>query len=313
MHLDASSLLGLAQLLAIGLGVYLLALIWHTMRRLTRPPRRTYASAVARGLPGDPSEALDGRPFESWTLKSRGLDLPVWDVKGDDPHGPIVIFLHGWGDGRVGALQRMGPFVPNCSRLLALDLPGNGEAPGTCSLGTREVEDVDEMIERVRDDDHVIVLYGWSMGAGVAIDAASRSDEHFSQITGVIAEAPYRLAPTPAHNVLRNASLPYTFNLRPAMALLSLRFGRGLRWREFDRAGLAAKLVCPLLVIHGVDDEVCPVDDAREIAAMASVATLCEVKQGRHNDLWTNEAHRAQVSEAIDAFMSRVKHGPDTP
>lgn len=313
MHLDASSLLGLAQLLAIGLGVYLLALIWHTMRRLTRPPRRTYASAVARGLPGDPSEALDGRPFENWSLKTRGLDLPVWDIQGDDPDGPIVIFLHGWGDGRVGALHRMEPFVPSCSRLLTLDLPGNGEAPGTCSLGTREVEDVGEMIEQVRDDDHMIVLYGWSMGAGVAIDAASRSDEHFSQITGVIAEAPYRLAPTPAHNVLRNAGLPYSFNLRPAMTLLSLRFGRGLSWRGFDRADLAAKLACPLLVIHGSDDEVCPLKDAGEITFRAPDYRLCEVKGGRHNDLWTNEAHRAQVSEAIDAFMSRVKHGPDTP
>ena len=313
MHLDASSLLGLAQLLALGLGVYLLALVWHTMRRLTRPPRRTYASAVARGLPGDPSEALDGRPFESWTLKSRGLDLPVWDIKGDDPDGPIVIFLHGWGDGRVGALQRMRPFVPESSRLLALDLPGNGEAPGTCSLGTREVDDVGEIIEQVRAHDSEFVLYGWSMGAGVAIDAASRPNHQSKLIRGVVAEAPYRLAPTPAHNVLRNASLPCAFNLPPAMALLSLRFGRGLSWRGFDRAGLAEKLACPLLVIHGQHDEVCPVEDAREIAAGADSATLCEVELGRHNDLWTNEAHREQASEAIRVFLSRLNPAPDTP
>ena len=173
MRFDFTSVLGLVQLLALGLAVYLIALIWHTMRRLTHPPRRTYAHAIARGRPGDPGEALDGRGFESWTLKSRGLDLPVWDVPGDQPDGPVVIMLHGWGDGRVGALTRLPAIVPLASRILMPDLPGNGEAPGICSLGTRESEDLGVLIERVQDDAHRLIVFGWSMGAGIAIQAGA--------------------------------------------------------------------------------------------------------------------------------------------
>jgi pimeloyl-ACP methyl ester carboxylesterase len=305
VRFDFTSVLGLVQLLALGLAVYLIALIWHTMRRLTHPPRRTYAHAIARGRPGDPGEALDGRGFESWTLKSRGLDLPVWDVPGDQPDGPVVIMLHGWGDGRVGALTRLPAIVPLASRILMPDLPGNGEAPGICSLGTRESEDLGVLIERVQDDAHRLIVFGWSMGAGIAIQAGAEG----APIDAIIAEAPYRLAKTPARNVLRNAGLPHTANLRPALALLGVRFGLGPRWSGFDRAARAARLASPLLVIHGADDEVCPIADAREIVARAPNARLCEIEHGRHNDLWTVEANRERASEAIQAFIAPERRG----
>ena len=307
MHLDASSLLGLAQLLGLGLALYLGVLIWLTTRRLTRPPRRTYASALARALPGDPGEALGGRPYESWTLKSRGLELPVWEIEGDAPGGAVAIFLHGWGDGRIGALTRMAPFLPRCARLLAIDLPGHGDAPGACSLGAHEARDVRALLDHALRGDDRAVLVGWSMGAGIAVEAAAGADE---RIAGVIAEAPYRRAITPARNVLRNAGLPHRLNLAPAIALLGVRFGRGPAWRGFDRGELASDLPGPLLVIHGVDDEVCPIRDAREVAANARVATLCEVERGRHNDLWTDQRHRERVTEAIGAFLDALNRAP---
>ena len=65
--------------------------------------------------------------------------------------------------------------------------------------------------------------------------------------------------------------------------------------------------------LHGQHDEVCPAEDAREITAGADSATICEVEFGRHNDLWTNEAHREQASEAIRVFLSRLNPAPDTP
>ncbi len=311
MRFDGASVLGLAQLLAIGLAVYLTVLIWYTMRRLTRPPRRTYASAIARGRPGDPGEALDGREYESWLLRSRGRDLPVWDVRGDDPDGAVVIMVHGWGDARVGALTRLPAIVPVCSRVVMLELPGHGEAPGTCSLGTRETQDLCALIERVKEDGRALGVFGWSLGAGVAIAVGSGDDGCARSIDAIIAEAPYRLAHTPARNVLRNANLPHRANLGPALALLGVRLGVGPSWRGFDRASLAAKLACPLLVIHGSDDEVCPIDDAREIARSAPRGELCEIEHGRHNDLWTDPEHSAKASEAVRALLGRLGAGSE--
>jgi len=75
---------GLLILLLVGLATFWIACVGGAAWMLTHPPRRTYASAVARGRPGAPDELPNGgRVYESWLLSSRGLSLPVWDMPGD--------------------------------------------------------------------------------------------------------------------------------------------------------------------------------------------------------------------------------------
>ncbi len=299
---DLSSVLGFALLLAIGLAVYLCVLIGFTAWRLTRPPRRTYASAVARGMPGDPSELDRARAFEAWDFSPRGERLGVWTIAGDEPGGPVCVMAPGWGDGRIGALARLEAVAPVCARVVAFDSAGHGESGGICSLGTREVGDLVALLERVREDGRALVVYGWSLGAGVAIAAAAGG----AGIDAIVAEAPYRSAATPARNVMRGAGLPWRANLAPGLALLGVRFGVGARWRGFDRAVLAERVACPVLVVHGGDDEVCPVGDGREIVRRATSGEMCEIAGGRHNDLWTDEDNRAVCVETVRGFVERV-------
>src|SRR5438105_2541012 len=100
---------------------------------LTHPARRTYASAVARGKPGDPSELGAALEFSAWGLKTGGLELPVWDIRGEREDGPVVVLTHGWGDSRIGALARLGAVAATASRVVAWDMRGHGEAPGICT------------------------------------------------------------------------------------------------------------------------------------------------------------------------------------
>lgn len=308
-------MIGLLELLAIGYAIFVAFLIAYSAWALTHPHRKTYAWAIARGRPGDPSE-LPGpeRAFSVWNLDSRGRPLVVWDIRGDDPAGPSVILSHGWADSRLGGLTRIPFLAPAASRLILWDVRGHGEAPGACHLGTTEVEDLLALVEAVGSPpaaDGVssggpgVVLYGWSLGAGVSIAAAGRSE----MVSGVIAEAPYRLPITPARNVMRGFRLPYRLNLRPAMWILGTLFGVGPRWRGFDRAALAAKMRCPILILHGDQDAVCPVQDARDIAAAAARADLVIVAGGGHNNLWTEPAFAAQCGDAARAFMAKVAAG----
>src|SRR6185436_18337241 len=98
MHFGVSSLVGLAVLLLIGLVIAFALLTGYTIRVLTHPPRRTYASALARGRPGDPGELDPGprgkRQWGPWWLQARGYNLPVWDIEGDKPDGPTFILSH---------------------------------------------------------------------------------------------------------------------------------------------------------------------------------------------------------------------------
>ena len=125
-------------------------------------------------------------------------------------------------------------------------------------------------------------------------------------VTAIIAEAPYRHAPTPARNVLRIRGLPYRWNIAPAFALLGLRFGVGARWSGFDRALHAAGLACPLVVIHGELDEVCPMNDGREIAA-AGRGVLVAVPDAGHHGLWTHPESAAVCVGAVREFLNQTR------
>ena len=221
--------LGLATILARGWQLAFALSVWWVARRIRRPPRRTYASAVARGKPGDPGELPAPRAFTEWFLDWRGVRLPVWDIPGDSPTGPVVVCTPGWADSRIGALARLPALLPHASRVLAWDPPGLGDAPnwprGPLSgwpMGTREHEMIRALVERL-DDDRPVVLYGWSAGGGISVVAATTNAESPSpnplpragggpEIIGALAAAPYRLAWTPAYRVLRPMRLPCPVN-----------------------------------------------------------------------------------------------------
>lgn len=299
--------MGLIVLFAAGLALFGLSLVAYTVRLLTRPPRRTYAWAVARGLPGDPGEASPSRAFESFTFTSRGITLAAWEIAGDRPGGPTFIFTHGWGESKLSVLPRLAALAPECSRVIAWDLPGHGESGGACALGGPEAQDLCVLADRARDRTP-LVLAGFSLGAGVSIAAAADAGA-----AAVIAEAPYRVPATPARNVLRARSLPWRFNLPAALAWVGLHAGWGPAWRSrpFDRAAMAARLGVPLLVVVGEADRVCPPEEAQAIAG--SRGELVRVPGAGHLDLWTGQASAERAGRAIAAFLARLHSGRAGP
>ncbi|MEC9373913.1 MAG: alpha/beta fold hydrolase, partial [Planctomycetota bacterium] len=206
---------------------------------------------------------------------------------------------------------RLDAFAARSAAIFAWDPPGHGEARGTCFLGAREPDMIRALAEHARTaypKAGSIILYGWSLGAGASIAAAS--DNAHPSIGGVIAEAPYRVPWTPARNVMRLAGFPHRLNLPIAMALLGMRLGVGPRWRSFDRAQHAQRLTPLLLVIHGILDEVCPIWDSDYIAESAPNGHLCVVAEAGHNDLWTEPEFAAACIAAIDHFLDRVSAEP---
>jgi pimeloyl-ACP methyl ester carboxylesterase len=301
---------GLAVLLSVGLLAGWAVLTLFTARLLTRPPRRGYAFAVSRGVPGDPAELkVPGRPpakFTSWSVRSRGLDLPVWDVGGDDPDGPIVVLLHGWGESRVHSLSRLPALLAAASRVVLLEFPGHGDAPGRCGLGGPEVVDAGALVDTLHagDASRPIVAMGFSLGAGVALALASRD----ARVAGVVAEAPYRLPVTPARNVLASRGLPFRSNLGPALALAAPSPG------GFDRAAHAARMRSPLLVLHAEADPIVPLKDARAIAAAAGERGSIVVLPGSgHGTLWSDPSAYPTAAAAVDAFLRRCTHRRPAP
>lgn len=304
------SIVGLLPLLAIGLGIAIWASTWLVVRRLRHPPRRTAAWALAKGRPSDPSELDRPLAFEAWPLRIErgafaGLELPVWDITGLDPVGPTLVMTPGWGDSRLGMLQRAEHMAPRCRRLLLWDPPGEGEAPGVCRLGWSEHEALGELIDRACAAEERVVLVGASLGAGVSVVlAAQRAGD--ARIAGVVAESPYRLPKTPAVNVLRMAGMPHRVQAPLGYWWLGLRLGAGLTWQGFDRAEHAARVAVPLLVLHGSQDAISPLEDGEQIARAAPKGRLEIIEGAGHNDLWSEADFARASGAAVGGFLKSI-------
>lgn len=313
------ALLGLGLLIAIALGA------WITGHHLRRPPRKTYGWALARNLPGEPGELDDPLAFEALELDLRADDpklkpfgrSPVWDIQGRDPSGPVIIWTPGWGDSRVGALARIRHLAPVARRVIAWDPPGQGDAPGKWPMAVREDRMLRELARWAATTHNApILLAGSSMGAGLSLVAAvDLADQNAAPIAGVIAEAPYRLPRVPARNYLRAVGHPHTWNIELVYGLMGLRLGAGADWekahdgRAFDRAQWAAKLPCPLLVLHGDLDVISPPEDGKEIAERAEHAQLVMIEGGGHNDLWLKPEFERQCAGAVGRFVRSLVIG----
>jgi pimeloyl-ACP methyl ester carboxylesterase len=236
----------LGLLLGAGLAVYVAVLVVSTALRLVRPPRRTYAWAVARGVPGDPGELPEALAFTEFTVHRRGRELKVWDVEGRSPDGPTVVITHGWGSSRIGAMDRIGAIAPLVRRVITWDLPGHGDSGGWCTLGALEGDDL-LAVASAADVRGPLVLFGWSLGAEVTLDAARRAGD--LSILGVVIEGAYSRGVTPARNVMRLAQHPWRVNLGPALALVGLLtkgdpLFRFRRCRLSGRGGSLPRCLC---------------------------------------------------------------------
>lgn len=311
-------LLRLVPLLLAGLLAVYAALLCRILWTFRHPPRRTYAGAIARGRPGDPGEFDPPIPFEAWSFDGKRHRLPVWDMAGLDPSGPCVLVTHGWSDARLVSMARAVHLRAAASRVVVWDLPGHGDAPGACRLGVDEAEDLVRLVEGIGGSDAGIVLYGFSLGSGITLDAAARlsrgavgSDGGRLPVpVGVIAEAPYRDPRTPSYNVLEEFGIPRWARaplMVPGLGLLGLLLGVGPRWRGFDRLAMAREIACPLMVLHGEADPLCPFEDGRAIAAAAPDGRLVPVAGGDHATLWVDPRFLPIVRDASLAFLGGMR------
>jgi len=304
-------------LLLILLAILLLWLIGAAglVYALGHPKRKTFAVALGKGDPTDPADLELAAQEVTFTL-SDGMRTPGWviegapgsvggnDSGGGDSGGITVVIVHGFGDSRYGALRRAPLLVPDARRVVVFDLPGQGESESKRAYGgLREPDDVLSVLTQLeKQDAQCIVLLGSSMGAGIAIAAAAKAEGELREaIVGVIAEGPYRYWDEPLHNFFTHHRYPRRPIIPLAWWWLRLT-AKG--FKSFDRAGHAAKLACPLLVMHGSQDELCPITSAREIADAAPDGQFIEIPGGTHNNLPCE--HEQAYRDAVGGFLKRL-------
>ena len=286
--------MGLVVLLLTATGLILLLGAGTLVHALRHPPRQTFAVALGQGHPTDPTDL--GRTGQAITFTlSDQTTTPGWILTGDDPAGPVVILLHGYGDGRYGSLGRAQHVLPFASHVVVYDQRGQGESQAPTSTGSlTETPDLLHLIDQLPLDTRALVLMGYSMGAGTALAAAHQS----SRVVGVVVDGAYRKWDDPLRQFFARRRYPAW----PIIALARL----WLRWIchtpiHFDRVDDAGHLTCPLLVLHSTDDPLCPFPCAQAIAEAAPQGQLVRFDQGGH--LGLADADPVRYREALAHFF----------
>ena len=293
--------MGLLILFAVAVVLIVVVGTVELIHAMLHPPRKSLGFALAQRLPADPAEL--GLQGEEMIFNFRdGSHTIGWRIEGEDPDGPLIIFTHGWASSRYTALPKSAFLARWASHLVVYDLRGHGDSTAPISrLGTTEADDLLLVAEHAGLGDCPVVLFGSSMGAGVSIVAAARAaNSSRVNIAAVIADGPYRRGMAPIVNHLRCRKYPHVPFVWLACAHVAVWVGG---FRHFDRCWHAARLPCPLLVLHGTEDPLCDIEESTTIADSAPLGKLVKFDGGGHGNLMQFDERRylEAVGSCIEA------------
>lgn len=256
------------------LAVYALVVFgaWYSQRRLMYFPDPARLPPSSLGLANVSETVLtapDGATLVTWTAIPR-------------PGMPTLLYFHGNAGNLTNRADRARRYTDAGFGLAMLSYRGYGGSTGSPSEANN-LADARLAYDRLtaqglqpRD----IVLYGESLGTGVAVQLAAEKP-----VGAVILDAPFT-------SMVEMAALAYPFI--PARRLLIDRY-------ESDRH--IAKVQAPVLVLHGVRDRVIPVAMGRALFAMASEPKQLEIyPDGGHTDL---DQHGAFT--AVQRWLAEVR------
>ncbi len=238
---------------------------------------------------GDPRASL-GLHHETVTLDGECGPLPVWVLPGGDTW---VVLAHGLG----GSLQSSLSFLPflhaaGHSLLVASyrNDPGAGASPDRrYHLGADEWRDLEAaMAFALGRGARQVVLFGWSLGAAVALQALARS-ELAGSVAGLVLDSPVLCWRRVLHHVGRRSAVP------PPLVALSLRLVErriGTDLDALDWLGRAGELSVPVLDFHGETDPTVPFTMSAELARRRpDLVELVVVPGAGHVGSWNVDPH----------------------
>ena len=214
------------------------------------PPRRAMDAVDA------PVVARAARP--PLRLGRRRLHVLEWRPSGAPPDAPAVLLLHGWGSHAARFGHFVDPLLARGFRVIGIDAPAHGESAGRRSdLGQFRAA----LAAALARFAPVECIVAHSLGACAAVwqmADAPHPDVRALVLIGMPRDVGYVME-----------SFELVLGLRPEVrAALRRQFGErfGAAPEAFSAHALADRLQVPTLVVHDEDDDVAPLEHARQFA-----------------------------------------------
>jgi uncharacterized protein len=247
-----------------------------------------------------------------------GLRLPGWYLPAGEAAAPGVVLIHGWESARDRTLPNAQVLHALGYHVLTLDVRGHGaNGPEVLPMSVGEyAADARAGVAWLHGRPEVtkVALLGHSMGAAGSL-VATATDAGVDAVIAISTPAdPSRLT----RLTFQLAHLPIPAPIAWPLAWLTTRVY--LRPRGHTVASVSATKAVqttpvPVLLIHGTDDAIVPLDHldrlarARRAVRPASVTETLVVPGGQHSWLYEFVAYRA----AIGRFLATYLGGPLEP
>ena len=235
---------------------------------------------------------------------------PAWRVDGDS--STWAIHIHGLGSPRAGTLRGVRAATELGYTSLVVSFRNGGEGPrngsGRSTLGATEVDDVEAAISyAVRCGAERFVLFGWSMGAAIALQLAHRS-AYAQLVAGLVLDSPVLnwvevIKANCARSGLPPAAGPLAvpwLTFGPFARMVGLTSGVPLR--EFDWVQRASELTVPTLILHGTGDDSVPIRASEALRDRRPDLVELESFDAGHTLAWNSDPDRWRT--AVSSWLS---------
>ncbi len=253
---------------------------------LLQPRRRTAEFYHALNLPITPSDV--GLTYEEINvITAEGLKLNGWLIKAVAPAKGTILYLHGVADCKIDGIRHAKLLHDQGYNIFLYDARRHGNSDGKfCTYGFYEKHDVlrviDYLVSRTDMTLGKIGIFGTSMGAAVALQAASLD----KRIAAVVAENSFATLRSIFDDYQKRIiKLPFHF-LRNIVIVRSELMAH---FKASDVSPIEAvkTIRIPLLFIYGTNDHLIKHQYSIALHEQATGSKeLFPVEEASHNNIW---------------------------
>ncbi len=272
---------------------------------------RTSWSGIYYATPAD--AGLHARDI---TISTPAGPCPAWRIDGNP--STWAIHIHGLGSPRAGTLRGVLAATGLGYTSLVVSYRNTKEGPragtGRSTLGDTEMADVDEAIGyAVRRGALQIVIFGWSMGAAIALQLADRP-RHDGLIAALVLDSPVlNWTEVIKANCVRSGLPAAAGHLAiPWLTVTPLARAVGMPGRiplpSFDWTARAADLTTPTLILHGTRDNSVLIRLSQALRDARPDLVELETFGADHTLCWNTDPDRWH--ESVTSWLSARRDPP---
>lgn len=272
---------------------------------LLQPHRRTiewYRTRISILQPSDLNLV-----HEDILLKTReGFDLSCWLIKASRQAKGTILILHGVSEAKIAGLLMAKEFHDRGYNVFLYDSRRHGESGGRfCTYGFHEKFDVQIALNYLSGRSDVTVgkigIFGWSMGAAVAIQVAAIdarvhaiiAESGFSTLRAVFDDYQRRMIKLPWH-YLRN------------IVIKRSEFLADFKANEVSPVDAVQHVHVPIFLLHGTEDNLIKYNYSEKVFDAANdPKDLWLIPGARHHDMMEvgGEEYTRRITDFFEKYL----------